>query len=159
MIYSMTDGLMSWQLRIMASNAQLRVTRSASYYHNSMTRPLSQYRQSTKLLTSPTDHHIDGTYHLLMTNTSPHHSAIGAGRQQPRATPTTYARTWTIELVKQDQSMDQAAVLQRERTAVRPGATSTTSLRPKIAYGLHPNCVATSPDTEAPHTPYASPMR
>ena len=50
-------------------------------------------------------------------------------------------------------------VPQREKTTIRPGAIGTTSPRPKTAYGLHPNCVMTSPNTEAPHTPYASPMR
>ena len=155
----MTDGLMSWQPRNTASNAQLRVTRSASYYHNLMTRPLSQYHQSIKLLTNPTDHHVDGTDRLLTPNTSLRHPAIEARRQWPRAIPTTYARTWTIELVRQDQSMDRGDVLQSGRTAIRLGATGTTSPGPKTAYGLHPNCIVTSPDTEVPHTPYASPMR
>ena len=76
----MTDGLMSWLPRNTASNAQLRVTRSASYYLNSTTRPLSPYRQSIKLLKSLTDHCVDGTNRLLTPNTSPHHPAVEAGR-------------------------------------------------------------------------------
>ena len=155
----MIDGLMSWQPRNTTSNAQLGVTRSASYYLNSTTRPLSRYRQSIKLLTSSTDRHVDGTDRLLMPNTSPCHPAIEARRQQPRAIPTTYARTWTIEPVRQDQSMGQGGMLQRERMAIRFGATGTTPPGPKTALGLLPNCASTSPDTEAPHTPYASPMR
>ena len=155
----MIDGLKSWQPRNRASNAQLRATRSASYYHNLTTRPLSQYRQSIKLLTNPTDHHVDGTDRLLMPNTSPRHPTVEARRQRPRAIPTTYARTWTIEPVRQDQSMDRGDVLQRDRTTIWPGVIGTTSPGPKTAYGLHPNCVVTSPDTEEPHTLYASPMK
>ena len=48
---------------------------------------------------------------------------------------------------------------QRKKTAIKPGAINTTSPGPKIAYGLHPNCSMTSPDTEEPHTLYASPMK
>ena len=155
----MTNGLVSWQPRSTASNAQLRVSRSASYYHNSTTRPLSQYRQSTKLLTGPTGHHVDRTVRLLMPNTSARHPTVGVGRQRPRATPTTYARTWTIEPIRQDQSTGKGGMLQHKRTAIRPSATGTTSPETKTAFGLHLNCTATSLDTEASHTPYASPMR
>ena len=155
----MTDGLMSWPPRNTASNAQLRVTQSASYYHNSTTRPLSQYRQIIKLLTNLTAHDMDETDQLRTPNTSPRHPAVKARRQQPRAIPMTYTRTWTIETARQDQSMDRGDVLQRERTTIRPGATGTTSPGPKTAFGLHPNCVVTSPNTEAPPAPYASPMR
>ena len=132
---------------------------SVKYYYNLTTRPWSQYRQSTKLLTNPTDHHVDGTDWLLMPNTSPRHPVAEARRQRPRAIPTTYARTWIIEPVRQDQSMDLGGVLQCERTAIRPGVIGTTSPGPKTAYGLHSNCVVMSPATEEPHTPYASSMR
>ena len=47
----------------------------------------------------------------------------------------------------------------REKMAIRPGVISTTSPGLKTAYGLHLNCVVTSPDIEEPHSPYASPMR
>ena len=159
MIYSMTDRPMSWQPRNTASNAQRRATQSASYYHNLTTSPLSQYRQSINPLTNLTDHHVDGTDRLLTPNTSPCHPAVEARRQRPWAIPMTYARTWTIEPVRQDQSMDQGGVLQHERMTIRPGVTGTTSPRPKTAYGLRPNYAVTSPGTEAPHTPYASPTK
>ena len=71
----------------------------------------------------------------------------------------TYDRTWKIEQDRQDQSMDRGGVPWLVRTAIKPGVTSTTMPRPKTAYGLHPNCAVMLPDTEAPHTLYASPMR
>ena len=70
-----------------------------------------------------------------------------------------YDRTWRIELVKPDQSTDRRGVPRCEKTAIKPGVTSIITPEPKTAYGLHPNYVVTWPDTEAPHTPYASPMR
>ena len=147
---------MSCQPRNMASNAQPRATRSASCYHNLTMRPLSQHRQSINLLTNLTNHHVDGTDRPLTPNTSPRHPVVEAVRQRPRAIPMTYARTWTIEPVRQDQSMGQGGALQRERTAIRPSVTGTTPPRPKTTFGLHPNYAATSPNTEAPHTHYAS---
>ena len=155
----MTDGLMSWQPRNTASNAQLRITRSASCYPNSTTRLWSLYRQRVTLLMDLTDQHVAGTERQLKPNTSPHNLAVEAERQRLQDTCMTYDRTWTIEPVRPDQSMDQGGVSQREKTAIRPGATSITTSKPKTAYGLHLNCVVTSPNTEAPHTPYASPMR
>ena len=71
----------------------------------------------------------------------------------------TCGMTWKTGQARQDQSMDQRGVLQRARTTIRPAMTGTTSPGPKTAYGLHPNCVVTPPDTEVPHTPYASPIR
>ena len=68
-------------------------------------------------------------------------------------------RTWTIEKVIPDQFMDHEGVHQREKTTIKPGTISTTSHGPKTAYRLHPNCVMMPPDTEEPHTLYASPMR
>ena len=106
-----------------------------------------------------TDHHVVGTERQLKSNTSLHHLAVEAERHRQQDTPMTYDRTWTIEPVRPDQSTDQGGVPQREKTAIRPGATSTTSPGPKTAYGLHPNCIVMLPYTEAPHTPYASPMR
>ena len=111
------------------------------------------------LLTDLTDHHMAGIERQHKPNTNLHHLAAKAGEHRLRDTPMTFDRTWKIEPVRPDQSTDHGTVLQHERMAIRPGATSTTSPGPKTAYGLHPNCVVTSPDTEAPHTPYASPMR
>ena len=105
------------------------------------------------LLTDLTDQRVAGTERQRKPNTSPHHLAVGAEKQQLQDTPMTYDRTWTIEPVRPDQSMDHGGVPQREKTAIRPGATSITSPGPKTAYGLHLNCVVTWPDTEAPHTP------
>ena len=144
----------------MASNAGLRVTRSASCYPNSTTRHWSPYHPRVTRLTNLTDHCVAGTERQLKPNTSPHHLAVEVERQRLQDTRMTYDRTWTIGPVIQDQSMDQRNMLQRERkTAIRPGATDITTQGPKTAYGLHPNCVVTWPDTKVPHTPYASSMR
>ena len=78
----MTDGLLSWQPRNTASNAQLRVTRSASFYPNSTARRWSPYHQRVTLLTDLTDHHVAGTEQKLKPNTSPHHPAIEVERQR-----------------------------------------------------------------------------
>ena len=111
------------------------------------------------MLINQTDHHVDGTNRPITSNTSLHHLALEAERQQLQDARTTCDRSWTIDPVIPDQSMDQGGVHQCGKTAIRPGATSTTSPGPETAYGLHPNYVLTLPDTEAPHTPYASPMR
>ena len=155
----MTDGLMSWQPRNTASNAQPRATRSTSCYPNLTTRPQSPYLPRITLLTDPTNLHVVGIEWQLKPNTRLHHPTVKVGRQQLQDTPTTYNRTWIIEPVRPEQSMDQGGVPQREKTTIRPGATSTTSPGPKIAYGLQSNYAVTLADTEASHTPYASPMR
>ena len=124
-----------------------------------MMRPQSLYRQRVKLPTNLTDHHVAGTERQLKPNTSPHHLAVKAEKQQLGDTLMTYVRTWIIEPVRPGQSMDQGGVPKREKMAIRPGMTNTTSPGLKTAYRLHPNCVVTLLDTEAPHTPYASPMR
>src|SRR5215216_3416283 len=149
----MTDGLKSWHPKNTASNAQQRATQNASYYHNLMKRPLSQYHQGIHQPTNLTDHHVDGIERLLTPNTSPRHPAVEAQRQRPRAIHTTCARTWTKEPVRPDRSMGQGGVLQRETTAIKPGATSTTPPELQSEYGCHPNFSVTSPDTEALHTP------
>ena len=124
-----------------------------------MMRPQSLYRQCITLPTDLTDHPVARTERQLKANTSLHHPAIKAERQRLQDTLMTYDKTWIIELVKPDQSMDQGGVPQREKMTIRPSATSTPTPRPKTAYGLHPNCIVTLPNTEAPQTPYASPMR
>ena len=106
-----------------------------------------------------TDHHVDETKRLLMPNTSPCHLAVEAKRQRLRAIPTTYVRTWTIELVRLDQSMDQGGVPQREKMAIKLGVIGTTSPGLKTKHECHLNSIVTLPDTEAPHTPCALPMR
>ena len=106
-----------------------------------------------------TDHHVAGTERQLKPNTSQLHPTIEAEKQRLQDTLMTYDRTWLIELVRPVQSIDKGGVLQREKTTIKPGATSTTSPRLKTAYGLHPNCVVMWPDIEALHTPYASLMR
>ena len=111
------------------------------------------------LLSERTDHHVAGTERQLKPNTRLHHPTVKVERHQLQDTLMTYGRTWLIEPDIPDQSMDQGGAPQREKKAIRPGATSTTSPRPKTAYGLHPNCVVMFPDTKAPHTHYASPMR
>ena len=64
----------------MAFNAQQKGIQSVGYYHNLMTRPLSQYHQDMTALMNQSGHHVDGTERLLTPNTSPHHPTIEAGR-------------------------------------------------------------------------------
>ena len=143
----------------MSFNAQQRVIRSIGYYHNLKTRPSSPYRQDMTVLMNQTGHHAGEIKRLPTLNTNPHHLAVETERQRLQDTPTTYDRTWTIEQAKPDQSMDQGGGPQHEKTTIRPSAIGTTSPGLKTAYRLHPNRVVTTPSTEAPHTPYASPMR
>ena len=140
-------------------SAKQRVISNAGYCHNSTTRPLSQYRQNTIRMINRTDHHVDGTKRLIMPNTSPHPLAIEARRQQLRATSTTYVRTWQIEPARLDQSTDQEDVLPHGMTAIKPGTTNLTKSGVSTEHRCHPNSVAMSPGTEAPHTPCALSMR
>ena len=143
----------------MASSDQKRITRSASCYPNSTMRRWSPYHPCVMRLADPIDHHVARIERQLKPNTSPHHLAGEAEKQRLQDTPMTSNRTWKIEPVRPYQSMDHGSVPQREKTTIKPGATSITMPRPKTAYGLHPNCVVTWPDNDAPHTPNASPMR
>ena len=127
--------------------------------HNLTMRPLSQYRQDTIMLINQTDHHEDGTKRPIMPNTSPRHLAVEAKRHWLRATRTTYVRTWTIELARPDQSMDQGDVIQHEMTSIKPGAISITKFGLRTEHGCHPNSAVMLPDIEAPHAPCALPMR
>lgn len=136
----MTDGLMSWQPRNTDSSAQPRVTQSASCYPNSMMRPWSLYHQSVKPATDLIDHHVVGTDRQLKLNTSLHHPAVKAERQRLQDTLMTYDKTWTIEPVRPDRYMDQGAMLQHGKMAIRPSATSITFPGPITAAGLHQNC-------------------
>ena len=122
-------------------------------------RSWSPYHPRVTRLTEPTDHHVAGTERQLKPNTSPHHLAVKAEKQQLKDTHMTYDRTWRIGKVRPGQSTDRGGVLRRERWDIKPGAINTTNPGLKTAYGLHLNCVVTWPDTEVPHTPYASLMR
>ena len=155
----MTDGPRSWLSKNTASSAQHKATQSVGCYHNSTTRPLSQYRQDTIMLINRTNHHVDETKQPITPNTSPRHLAIEAKRQRLRATRTTYVRTWTIEPARPDQSTDQGDVPQHETTTIKPGTTSITKFGSRTEYGRHLNPVVMWPDIEAPHTPCALPMR
>ena len=124
-----------------------------------MMRPQSLYRSNVTLLTDLTDHHTTGIERQLKPNTHLHHPAVKVERQQLQHTLTTNDMTWIMEPVRPDQYMDHGGRPEREKTAIKPSATSTTSPGLKAAYGLHPNYVVTLSDTEAPHTPYASKMR
>ena len=64
----------------MASSDQQRVIRIIGYYHNSTTRPLSQYCQDMTALMNQTGHHVGKIKRLLMPNTSPYHLAVKAKR-------------------------------------------------------------------------------
>ena len=77
-------------------------------------------------LTDPIDHHVAGTERQLKPNTSPHHLAIKAEKQQLGETPMTYDRTWKIEPVRPDQAMDHGGVPRREKKAIKPGTASIT---------------------------------
>ena len=119
----------------------------------------SLYHPRVTRLTDPTDHHVAGTERQLKPNTSPHHLVVKAEKQQLGDTLMTYVGAWTIEPARPGQSTDQGGVPKRDKTTIRLGTTKTTPPGLKIAYGLHLNCVVTLPDTKAPQTPYASPMR
>ena len=106
-----------------------------------------------------TGHLMDGTERQPKPNTNLRHLTQEAEKQRPQDARTTCDRTWTIEPVIPDQSMDHEGVHQREKTAIKPSAINTTSHGLKTAYGLHPNYAVTSPGTEEPHTLYASPMK
>ena len=119
----------------------------------------SPYHPCVMRLEDPIDHHVAGTERQPKTNTSLHQLALEAEKQRLRGTCTTCDRTWIIELVIPDQFMGHEGVHQRKKMDIKPGAAHTTSHGPKTAYKLHPNCVVTLPDIEAPQTPYASSMR
>ena len=85
-----------------------------------------------------------GTERQLKPNTSPLHPAVEAKRQRLQDTLMTYDRTWTIEPVRPDQSMNQGDVLQQEMTAIKLGMISITKLGLKTEHGCHPNSVVTS---------------
>ena len=89
----MADGLKSWQLKNTASNAQQRVTRSVSCYPNLTMRRWSLYHQRITRMTDPIGHHVAGTERQLEPNTSPHHFAVKAEKQQLGDTHMTYDRT------------------------------------------------------------------
>ena len=72
-ICSMTDGLMSSKPKNTASSDHSKVTRSANYYLNSMTRRWSLCHQRTMRLT---DHHVVRTKWQPKLNTSLYHLAI-----------------------------------------------------------------------------------
>ena len=108
-----------------------------------MTRPKSLYLPCVMLLTDLTVHHAAGTERQIKPDTRLHHPAVKAERQQLQDTLTTYDRTWIIEPVRPDQYMDQGGMPQREKTTIKPGATSTSSPGLKTAYRHHPNYVPT----------------
>ena len=53
----------------------------------------SLYHPSVTRLTDPTDHHVVGTERQLKPDTSPHHLAVKAEKQQLGDTHMTYDRT------------------------------------------------------------------
>jgi hypothetical protein len=103
-----------------------------------------------------TDHHVAGTKRQLKPNTSPYSLTAKAETQQPGVMDMTCGRTWTIEQVSPDQFTDRGGMPWRVTTDIKP---DITALGPKTADELNPNYVATWPDIEAPHTPFASLMK
>ena len=93
----------SWQPRNTASSAQPKVTRSANCYPSSMMRCWSPYHHRTMRLT---DHHVVGTKRKLKPNTSPPHLTVKAEIKRFGDIHMTCGRTWTVEQVRTDQSMD-----------------------------------------------------
>ena len=155
----MTDGPMPWQPRNTASSTQLKVTQSEGSSPNSTKRSQSLYLQQVMRLMDLTGHLMVGIERQPKLNTNLQHPTLEVEKQRLQYARTTCDGAWTIEPVIQDQFMDHEGVHQRKKTATKPGAINTTSHGPKTAYGLHLNCAVTSPDTEEPHTLYASPMK
>ena len=149
-------GLTSWQPRNTASSAQPKVTRSINCYPNSMMRHWSPSYQRVMRLTN---HHVAGTKRQLKPNTSPHYLAVKTDIQQLGDAHMTYGMTWRTEQVRPDRSTDHGDVPGCTTTATLPDITNTTLFGPNTGRQLHPSCVATWPDTEAPHTPSASVMK
>ena len=144
---------MSWQPRNTASSAQPKVTRSVNYYLSSMMRRWSPHHHRAMRLT---DHHVVGTRRQLKPNTSPLHLTVKAKIKQLGDIPMTSGRAWTVEQVRTDRSTDHGDAPRHATTAIWPDATIILTPGPRAADGLHPSYVATWPDIEAPHTPFAS---
>ena len=102
------------------------------------------------------DHHVAGTKRQLKPNTSLHYLAVKTKTEQLGDTHMTHGMTWKIEQVRPDRSMDRGSMPRCARMAIRPDVTNIIMPGPKIADKLHPSYVATWPDIEAPHTPFAS---
>ena len=68
----------------------------------------------------------------------------------------TSGRAWTAEQDILDRSTDHEDVPRRAATTIYSDATSLVTPGPKTADGLHRSYVTVWPNTEAPHTPFAS---
>ena len=98
-----------------------------------------------------TNHHVAGTKRQLKPNTIPHYLAVKTETQQLEDTHMTCGMTWKTEQVRPDRSTD--------RRGRAPMHDDDHPSGPKTADELHLSCVATWPDIEVPHTPFASLMK
>ena len=84
------------------------------------------------------------------------HLAVKARIKQLGVVHTTFGRTWTVEQDTQDRSTDREDVLLCKTINVTPDTVKVNPAGPNTAGKTHPSCVTIYPNTEAPHTPYAS---
>ena len=99
----------------------------------------------------PTGHHAVGIKRQLRPNSSlPNHPAK-IKMKEFGVTRMTIGRPWTVEQDIQDRSTNREDVPRDTTTATYSDVTNLTT--------PGPNAAATRPGTEAPHTPYALPMR
>ena len=95
----------------------------------------------------------------LKSNTRPPHLSVKAGTTQATITQTTCRGTWTIEQDTQDRSTDRESMLRYAMMASYSDVSNLAMPEPKTAKGLLRRYVIVWPNTEAPHTPYASQMK
>ena len=106
---------------------EFEATRSASYYHNLTMRLLSQCRQSIKLLTNLTDHHVGGIEWLLTRNISPHpHASL----LRPGAIRRTCETNWKTTQDNQDRSKDHGGAPQHMTMTVIPDTLTVNPAGP-----------------------------
>ena len=106
-----------------------------------------------------TNHHVAGTKRQLKPNTIPHYLAVKTETQQLEDTHMTCGMTWKTEQVRPDRSMDRGGMPRCATMAIWPDVTNIITHGPKTEDKLHPSYVATWPDIEVPHTPFASLMK
>ena len=139
-----------------ASSVQPKATRSANYYLSSMMKHRIPCHYRAMRLTN---HHAVRIKRQLKPNTSPLHLTVKAEIKQLGDIPTTCGKNWTIMQDILDRSTDREDMPRHVTTATYSDVTSLVTPGPKTADGLHPSCVATWPDIEAPHIPSASVMK
>ena len=126
--------------------------RWSPYHHHAM--GLTDYHMVG--IVRRTDHLAVGIKLQLRPNNSLPHRLIKTGTKQLGAIHTTFGRTWTVEQDIPDQSTDREDASRLGMTATYSDVTNLVTPGPKTADGLHRSYVAMRPDTEEPHTLFAS---